>query len=47
MDGGVNLENIGQIMDAGANVFVAGTKIFKGDVRENVKNFREVFEKRK
>ena len=47
VDGGVNLDNIGQIMDAGANVFVAGTKIFKGDVRGNVKNFREVFEKRK
>lgn len=47
VDGGVNLDNIGQIMDAGANVFVAGTKIFKGDVRGNVKSFREVFEKRK
>lgn len=39
VDGGVNLHNINEIKDAGANVFVAGTKIFKGDVKENVRQF--------
>ncbi len=42
VDGGVNLDNITEIRDAGANVFVAGTKVFKGDVEANIKNFREI-----
>lgn len=40
VDGGVNLDNIGEIKKAGANVFVAGTKIFRGDIAENIRNFR-------
>ncbi|MBO5487580.1 MAG: ribulose-phosphate 3-epimerase, partial [Eubacterium sp.] len=47
VDGGVNLDNVEEIMDAGANVFVAGTKVFKGDVAQNVKDFREKFKKGK
>ena len=47
VDGGVNLDNVEEIMDAGANVFVAGTKVFKGDVAQNVKDFREKFQKGK
>ena len=41
VDGGVNLDNIGEIKKAGANVFVAGTKIFRGDIAENIRNFRK------
>jgi ribulose-phosphate 3-epimerase len=44
VDGGVNLDNIEEIMEAGANVFVAGTKVFEGDIAENVKNFRQKFD---
>lgn len=44
VDGGVNLDNVGEIKEAGANVFVAGTKIFKGDVKENVRLFMEKLE---
>lgn len=43
VDGGVSCDNVETIMDAGANVFVAGTKVFKGDIEKNVKNFRDIF----
>lgn len=43
VDGGVNLDNVKDIMAAGANVFVAGTKVFKGNIAENVANFKKVF----
>lgn len=42
VDGGVNLDNVKEIMDAGANVFVAGTRVFKGNVVENVTNFKKI-----
>lgn len=43
VDGGVDLDNVEEIMDAGANVFVVGTKVFRGDITENVKNFKKKF----
>ena len=44
VDGGVDLDNVEEIMEAGANVFVAGTKVFRGDIAANVKNFKEKFQ---
>jgi len=41
VDGGVTLENLGEIMDAGANIIVTGSAVFQGDVEENVKAFLE------
>ncbi len=43
VDGGVDLGYVGEIMEAGANVFVVGTKVFQGDITANVKNFKEKF----
>ena len=40
VDGGITFENITEVKDAGANVFVAGTQIFEGDISKNVKDFR-------
>lgn len=42
IDGGVNIENLATVLEAGANVIVAGSAIFKGDAAENVKKFKEV-----
>ena len=37
VDGGIYAENIKKVIDAGANVIVAGTAVFKGDIKENIK----------
>ncbi|MFR4352377.1 MAG: ribulose-phosphate 3-epimerase [Roseburia sp.] len=39
VDGGVNLENVTAVMDAGANIIVAGSAVFTGDVLENTSRF--------
>lgn len=39
VDGGVNLENVGELLDAGANIIVAGSAVFNGDITANVENF--------
>ncbi|MCI5621886.1 MAG: ribulose-phosphate 3-epimerase [Lachnospiraceae bacterium] len=39
VDGGVNLDNVGTLMDAGANIIVAGSAVFGGDAQENVRCF--------
>ena len=43
VDGGVKLENLKEVLAAGANVIVAGSAIFKGDITKNVEDFLEVF----
>ena len=35
VDGGVNLSNVEELMDAGANIIVAGSAVFGGDAEEN------------
>ena len=40
IDGGVTRENIDMILDAGANVIVAGSSVFKGDISGNVRYFK-------
>ena len=38
-DGGVTLANAGEILAAGANILVAGSAVFGGDIEENVRDF--------
>lgn len=42
VDGGVNLENVATLMDAGANIIVAGSAVFNGDINENVQSFLNI-----
>ena len=45
VDGGVKLDNAQEIIDAGANVLVAGSAVFGEHTAENVKAFKEIFVK--
>ncbi len=43
VDGGITQENLSVVLDAGANVIVAGSAVFKGNITENVKNLMAQF----
>ena len=45
VDGGVKLSNVEEVLEAGANVIVAGTAVFGGDALQNVVEFKEVFDR--
>ena len=44
VDGGICLDNLEVVLNAGANVIVAGSAIFCGNIRENVTRFNEIME---
>ncbi len=43
VDGGINQSNVTEVIDAGANVIVAGSAVFNGDAQKNVEAFKEIF----
>lgn len=46
VDGGITRENISTVLEAGANVIVMGSSVFKGDIRDNIAYFRGVLEEK-
>ena len=42
VDGGVTLDNVSGLLDAGANIIVAGSAVFRGDPDANVRAFLEL-----
>ena len=42
VDGGVTLNNVAEVLDAGANIIVAGSAVFSGDIEDNISRFLEV-----
>ena len=42
VDGGVTVDNLSTVLESGANVIVAGSSVFGGDIEENVRNFRKI-----
>ncbi len=44
VDGGVTQNNVDSLIEAGANVFVAGSAVFKGDPSANIAGFLKHFE---
>ncbi len=49
VDGGITRENLHVVLEAGANVIVTGSSIFRGDIEENTAYFQselEAFERK-
>ena len=42
VDGGIYLSNVREVLDAGANIIVAGSAVFGGDPEKNTKEFMEI-----
>lgn len=45
IDGGVKTSNLRMCLDAGADVVVAGSAVFVGDIGQNVRAFKQIMEK--
>ena len=43
VDGGITINNVDQVLQAGANVIVSGTSVFRGDIVENIESFQRKF----
>lgn len=41
VDGGITLDNVERFLDAGANIIVAGSSVFNGDIEKNAASFLE------
>lgn len=42
VDGGIYTSNVKDVLEAGANVIVAGSAVFNGDIAQNTKAFMEI-----
>ena len=42
VDGGINLNNVREVMEAGAKIIAAGSAVFNGDIENNVKSFLDI-----
>lgn len=47
VDGGIYLENVRKVLDAGANIIVAGSAVFKGSPSDNAKAFMSILDEYK
>lgn len=43
VDGGITADNVHVVLEAGANVIVAGSAVFKGDIGHNIRKIQNVF----
>ena len=42
IDGGINIENVKSVLDAGVDIVVAGSSVFKNDTEKNIKDFNKI-----
>ncbi len=43
VDGGISAANVRTVLDAGANVIVSGSALYRGDITENIKEMKKIF----
>ena len=43
VDGGIHQGNIDEVLDAGANIIVAGSAVFKGNIQANIDGLQKAF----
>lgn len=43
VDGGITADNVHVVLEAGANVVVAGSAVFRGNIKENIEEFMAQF----
>lgn len=46
VDGGITLDNVAEVLDAGADTIVAGSAVFRGDIVKQVKDFEKILKKK-
>jgi len=44
IDGGINFDNVNKVVQAGVDIIVSGSTIFKGNPAENINKFRSILE---
>lgn len=42
IDGGITIENVKKVCEAGVDIVVAGSAVFKNDIRKNVRDFNSI-----
>ena len=47
VDGGINEKTASEVLEAGANILVAGSAVFKDDIKNRVKTLNEIIDKYK
>lgn len=43
VDGGIYVENVNKVINAGADIIVSGSGVFRGNISENIDRFMEAF----
>ena len=41
VDGGINEKTVDEVLEAGANIIVAGSAVFGGDIEKNIRMFQD------
>ena len=45
IDGGINIENVEKVCKAGVDIVVAGSAVFKNDIKKNIIDFNNIIQK--
>lgn len=45
IDGGINIDNVEKVLEAGVDIVVAGSAVFKNDIKKNIIDFNNVINK--